>query len=286
MKVKHFLPETNLELIVLTGIFFFILSLGYLTVNLGFNLNLFSQAQTPWQQQGTFEFARSIKTVSELPTGKSMPGDAAVYCISDEDPTGCGEGSGFHIPKGSSGATGKCGTVISQAQKIIGALDSDEAGLISLINADISDCNYKITKEGQNYLSTYLVVDAFNLAGFKELSKENPDHVLGSNLLKWWQSQPKGYKYIQYTPGALSDYATGQSDLTGCAIFLEFPSGVHTGIVNSLQMVNANGDGVLSFLQSNAHYLIERIDVVGWKFKNSTLDAKKWNSIVGFGCRQ
>jgi hypothetical protein len=137
------------------------------------------------------------------------------------------------------------------------------------------------------YLSTFLVIDTFNLAGYHELSKTNPDNIVGDRLLAWWQSADavaKGYTFIPYTPTVLAEHANGSKNLTGCVVFLKVPGGIFPGIFNVLELVDSNGNGVLSILQSGARYYVDRFEVVGWDIKNTPLHQTSQSGIARFGC--
>lgn len=286
MSNKFFRHESNVELIVLSSLFFLVLSIGYVTTSIGFSLSQMTKAQTPWQTQDSIEFVPGLKVVGELPVGGSVSPTDSSYCLDDEDRDGCAKKTAFHIPKGTTGKAGSCGTVISQAHLIAPSLQRSKSGLLDSLNYAVKDCNYTTGTYGENYLPNYFIIDAYNLAGFHELSKEKTVHVNGLNLLNWWKSQPKGYKFIPYTTNSIYQYGYGQVDLTGCVIFINQPSGVHTGLINSFQLVNQNGDGVLSILQAGVKYYIERFEVIGWRIKNLTLNSKEPNIIAGFGCKE
>lgn len=281
-----------------------VLTIGLITTSVGLTLSNLTRAATdgyvPTQKQGTFDFTKITPTQAPaatsspqppqppgpLPTGGPVPPNAPVYCIDDEDPDGCDDQTAFHVPKGVGGVPGSCGTVIEQAHKLVNSLPQVLKGMRDSLNPAVSNCGYSSGTYSSGYISTFFVIDAYNLAGLKELSKTNPSHVTGTGLLNWWQSQPAGYKFIPYSPTAIQQHATGQQDLTGCVMFLNLSSGVHVGIVNVLQQVNQNGDGVISILQSGARYFLDRFEVVGWDIKNTPLHQTQLSSVAGFGCRQ
>lgn len=227
-------------------------------------------------------------TPAPLPTGGAVPPTAGVYCIDDEDPEGCDDQTAFHVPKGSGGVPGSCGTVIEQAHKLVNSLPQGLKDFRDSLNPAVQNSCHNSGTYSSGYISTFFVIDAYNLAGFKDLSKTNPTHVSGSSLLNWWKSQTAstGYSFIPYSPSVIQQHAAGQKDLTGCVTFLNLNSGVHVGIFNVLQLVNSNGDGVMSILQSGARYYIDRFEVVGWDVKNTPLHQTQLSSIAGFGCHQ
>jgi hypothetical protein len=300
---KNFRTHNSIsELVMLVVFGIQVLTIGLITTSVGFSLETLTRAQTDWyeptQKQGTFDFTTitptqppappQSPTPGPLPTGGAVPPDGPVYCIDDEDPDGCDDQTAFHVPKGVGGVSGSCGTVIEQAHRLVNSLPQaiKVSGTRDSLNPAISNCGYSSGAYSSGYISTFFVIDAYNLAGLKELSKTNPSHVTGIGLLSWWQSQPAGYKFIPYSPTAIQQHATGQQNLTGCVMFLNLSSGVHVGIVNVLQQVNSNGDGVISILQSGARYFLDRFEVVGWDIKNTPLHQTQLSSVAGFGCRQ
>lgn len=297
---------SSLEILLTLALAAVVVIVGYLTTVVGFSLQKFTQAQSNWyaptQKQGTFDFTSVTPTAPATPTvplvspppqppgplpiGGAVPPDAPVYCIDDEDPDGCDDQTAFHVPKGVGGAAGSCGTIIEQAHKLVNSLPHFLKGMRDSLNPAISNCGYSTGTYSSGYISTFFVIDSYKLAGFTQLSKTDPTHVRGSDLLGWWQSQPTGYKFIPYSPSVIQQYGRGQQNLTGCVMFLNLSSGVHVGIVNVLQLVNQNGDGVISILQSGARYFLDRFEVVGWDIKNTPLHQTQLSSVAGFGCRQ
>ena len=207
---------------------------------------------------------------------------AGYYCIDDEDPDMCDDNSSHLVPKGSGGVTGTCGTVIEQTHKLVDALPQVMKGQRDSLSKTILNCGYS-TGPASNYVSTHLVIDAYNLAGFNELSKNNPTHVSPSGLFSWWQSTP-GYTFIPYSPSVIQAFAYGQINLTGCVMFLRTSSSYHIGIVNFLELYTNGGDGVLSILQSGTRMWIDRFPVAGWNVLNDSTNMTYTQGVVGFGC--
>ena len=305
MNNNNYTNYSILELVFILAFAAVVISIGLITTSVGFSLANLSRASSDWflptQKQGTFDFTTVTPTQppvptqppqapaasGPLPTGGPVSPDAPVYCIDDEDPDGCDDNTAFHVPKGVGGPAGTCGTVMEQAHKLVNSLPQFLKGMRNSLNSAVtSSCASTGPYSRPDYISTFFVIDAYNLAGFSDLSKSNPSHVSGANLLSWWQSQPAGYKFIPYSPAVIEQHASGQQNLTGCVMFLNLSSGVHVGIVNVLQLVNTNGDGVLSILQSGARFFIDRFEVVGWDIKNTPLHQTQLSSVAGFGCRQ
>ena len=207
------------------------------------------------------------------------------YCIDDVDPDMCDDNSSYLVPKGVGGVLGSCGRVIDQAHKLVAALPQYMKGLRDKLERTISTCGYS-TGPQDNYVSTMLVIDAYNLAGLKDLSKNNPNHVSPSGLFSWWQSQTGGYIFIPYTPQVVQEYGQGERDLTGCVMFLKTSASYHIGIVNKLEVYNSGGDGVMSILQSGTQMYIDRFPVVAWSIKNTSTNQTTTDGVVGFGCQK
>lgn len=205
------------------------------------------------------------------------------YCIDDEDPDLCDDDDSHLVPKGAGGIAGSCGTVIANAHNLVEALPQIDKGTRDSLSKTVSS-SCASTGPTTNYVSTHFVIDAYNLAGFFELSKTDPNHVSPTGLLNWWQSKPAGYEYIPYTPTVVEQYAAGQKNLTGCVMFLKTSSSYHIGIVNFLELYNSNGDGVISILQSGTSMYIDRFPVAGWNISNDSTNQTYTSGVTGFGC--
>lgn len=205
------------------------------------------------------------------------------YCIDDEDPDMCDDNSSHLVPKGSGGVDGACGTVIENTHHLVDALPQVMKGLRDSLSKTVST-NCASTGPASGYVSTHLVIDAYNLAGFPELSKNDPNHVSPSGLFNFWQSPPSGYEFVPYTPEVVQQFGSGQKDLTGCVMFLQTSSSYHIGIVNFLEQYSSNGDGVISILQSGTRMWVDRFPVVGWNIQNSSTNQTTTSGVAGFGC--
>jgi len=229
----------------------------------------------------------NVPPIGLITGGPVNPSDP-VYCIDDEDPDSCDDNTAFHVPKGTGGVPGSCGTVVEQGHKIVNSLPHFDKGIRDSVNPSITNCNYSTGTYSSGYISTFLVIDAYNLAGHKELSKSNPSHVRGSDLLAWWNSPEAaaaGYTYIPYSASAIQNHAAGTQNLTGCTVFLNLSSGVHVGIFNVLEVTSsANGQGVLSILQSGVRFYIDRFLVDNWNILNTPQHQTQLSSVSGFGC--
>lgn len=271
--------------------------------------DLFAQAEyfDPAQQQGTF----SLETPTPLPTNTPQPPtptsapttappnagvthsviitggpqgpDSPYYCIDDEDPEPCDDNTSFLVRKGSGGIAGSCGTVIEWAQKIAAALPQADKQMRDKLLTNVSNpCHFTGTY-ASGYISTFFVIDSYNLAGFKDLSKSNPAHIRGTDLLAWWKNKPTGYAYTDYESDPAGHQAIMKRDLTGTVMFLKLPSGnVHVGVVNSVDL-DAHGHGIIAILQSGTRYWLDRFEVVNYNIMNTPLHQTQISGVAGFG---
>lgn len=252
------------------------------------NLQLGTFTPAPTGPITTIPTQKIIPTIpkSETPIPVTTPKiggpNGQDYCIDDVDPDMCDDNTSHLVPKGVGGISGPCGTVIEQTHKLVAALPQYMKGLRDKLERQVSNCGYS-TGPATGYVSTHLVIDAYNLAGFKDLSKNNASHVSPSGLFNWWV-QATGYQYIPYSPQVVKEFGLGQRDLTGCVMFLKTSSSYHIGIVNKLEVYNSNGDGVISILQSGTLMYVDRFPVTGWSIRNTSTNQTITNGVTGFGC--
>lgn len=213
---------------------------------------------------------------------------AGYYCIDDVDPDECDDDTSHLVPYGRGGVSGTCGKIIEQTHALVASLPRyppDGKGIRNSLNPAVSNsCHSTGPFAAPDYISTYLVIDSFNLAGFTELDKGNTSHISPSGLFSFFQSPPAGYVYIPYSPTVIQEYGTGTRDLTGCVMFLGTGSGYHIGIVNILELYTPGGDGVLSILQSGTNMWVDRFPVTGWNVSGDSTNQTTTSGVVGFGC--
>ncbi len=226
-----------------------------------------------------------------LPPGSSIPlttpaiggpqPPSNYYCIDDVDPDMCDDNSSHLVPKGAGGVRGTCGSVIENTHRLVPVLPQYMKGLRDHLTTSVStSCGSAGPASG--YVSTHLVIDAFNLSGFAELSKTS--HTSPTAMFSFFQSAPAGYTFIPYSIDVIQKYGNGQQDLTGCVMFLSAGSSYHIGIVNVLELYTSGGDGVLSILQSGTSMYIDRFPVSGWSVSVNSTNQTRTNGVVGFGC--
>lgn len=218
------------------------------------------------------------------PPGVFVPcqdrGPDKCYCIDDSGKFSdgtlkpgnepCDDASLIDVAKGDGGVTGPCGTVISWDQQIMESLQQG-TGSWNHMSGTFSGCGYTAVPS-TSYLSTFNVIDAYNLAGLHELSQAA--HTSGVDMLSWWRSAPAaaaGYYFIDYN-GSIRTIIGGI--MPGQSVFL----GTHVGIVNSVE-VDANGNGWISMLHTNTPYWLGVLVVANWQLVNTPSNY----TLVGFG---
>ena len=169
------------------------------------------------------------------------------------------------------------GNIVNWANQIIQNLQQGAGGSYNILNTSFTNGTYTAAPSS-NYWCTYLVVDAYNLAGFSGMNRGAQGAVV--NMVSYFQNN---YTFLDYMNG---NHQTVLSSLQpGYVIFWEQTPGVytgneHAGIVYS-SSINSNGDGVITTYESNASVTSRTITVSNWNIFNpmSTM------SIVGFGGR-
>ena len=176
--------------------------------------------------------------------------------------------------------SGECGTVVSKAQLLNDTLQIGSAnGLWSNQTKTQSSCGFTSKKwsgsdDATKYWCTYLIVDAYNLAGFKGLSVG--EHAAVVTMRSWWKSA-SGYIHVENN----NDQATITAIGPGYAIFMETEAGVFTGKehVNFIKTiaVDDRGNGAITTLDSNAKVKGRTYTITGWKVTGTSYPVR------GFG---
>ncbi len=127
---------------------------------------------------------------------------------------------------------------------------------------------------GNLFWCTYLIIDAYNLAGFAGLTR-NP-HAGVIAMRKWWKTAP-GYIHLDYE----ADKQITANAKPSYAMFWESKSGEHTsfehvGIIEEIE-VDENGNGYIKTLESNSSAKSREI-----QFRNWNIPAKPY-PVRGFG---
>jgi len=141
-------------------------------------------------------------------------------------------------------------------------LQQGSNGLWSDMNYAVLNCDYAVPPTSP-YLSSYNIIDSYNLAGFKELSRTNYARV--EDLQNWWkssQAQAAGYRFYSYSTGSLQTLIPFLS--SGYVVFLRS----HAGILNSIEL-DSRGNGWISILHSNTTYWLGVIIVANWNIVNT-----------------
>ena len=148
------------------------------------------------------------------------------------------------------------------------------------------------------YWCTYLVADAFNLAGISGLSRSA--HATVKNMQQFFITT-SGYKYISYSVRFINYFAspptyqptsiierkmTLSNVIPGCATFFQEEPGVHVPYGNHVAIlrsksIDANYNGFIETYDSNNTNIVVRYPVYEGNVQN-TLFVE--DSLRGFGC--
>ncbi len=171
------------------------------------------------------------------------------------------------------GVSGSCGSVVGWAQQIAASLVIGGGGPLSgdgydnrtqSFTSPCASASPRSSWAGQ-YWCTYLVVDAYQLAGIQGLSVGADGGVAEMHRHFGFIS---GYFTLDGTP----NQATLSKVKPGYAIFFRDDS--HVGLVKSI-VVDGNGNGTLESYESNSSATSHKWPIAGWQVKNV--------SINGFG---
>ena len=259
-----------------------------------FVINHRVNAQTPTPDKsiklGTFEIltATPIPTVPQsfptipqsnptfvttpIPTvaGAGPLASGKQYCTDEEPGTvhieSCDDSTRCEIAHGAGGPSSSCGTVIGWEHKIIEFL----LGSTSLYDNKLSDnlsspiqSSCHTAASYSPYISTFNVIDSYNLAGFHEFSRGT-----ATALDNAWKT----------TAGYTT--STASNGLTPGDVVL-FSNPPHVGIVNTVE-VDARGNGDIWFLHTGATYYLGKLMVANWQVVASSTG----DNSVTFGSNQ
>lgn len=183
-------------------------------------------------------------------------------------PAGC-KTSGNTPNNLSGGVTGPCGSVIEWAQKTADSLVVGGGGYKSGDGYDnrtqdfTSPCGSSLPRsewDGQ-YWCTYLVIDAYTLAGIGGVSNDKGDAGVPA-MHAHWDSLP-GFYTLDYGGGPNQD--TIQKVRPGFAIF--FGDNDHVGLVKSITY-DEHGNGTLETYESNSSAPSHKWPISEWKVIN------------------
>ncbi len=129
---------------------------------------------------------------------------------------------------------------------------------------------------GDIYWCTYLIIDAYRLAGVLGLSKSSHGGV--SNMENYFRGGTGNLRYVDYenNPQRLSAVKAGDVMFIYNTPHAPPPDG-HVALVTSIN-VDSKGDGFVSLVQSNSSIKETTYPVVGWQVKHPT-----GRKIVAFG---
>lgn len=187
------------------------------------------------------------------------------YCV-DEAPgkvtiESCDDCTRCDIAHGAGGPYGTCGTVISWEHNIIEFLlgstnNTYNNSLSNNLSAPIQSLCHTAASISP-YISTFNVIDAYNLAGLNGFSRST--HAAAQALETAWKSAiGNGFTIL---PGSAHVVTPGD------VIFFNNPP--HVAIVNTIE-VDAHGNGDIWFLHTGTTYYLGKLIVAIWHIAASS----------------
>lgn len=208
-------------------------------------------------QTAFFQPVGSLPTVQPPSQIDSPPSQGKQYCVDEAPGTveieSCDDATRCDVAHGGGGPSGTCGTVIGWEHTIIdillGSTNSKYNNRLSdnLSQAIQSSCY--TAGPYSPYISTFNVIDSYNLAGFHEFSRGS--HATATALVNAWKNTA-GYTV-----------STSANGLTPGDVVL-FASPPHVGIVNTVE-IDTRGNGDIWFLHTGAAYYLGKLMVANWQ---------------------
>lgn len=285
MSQKKYTYNSTLELVFILTLGALVSTIGLATASVGFSLAKLTKAQSEWyaptQKQGTFDFTQVTPIPTQPPGTTPPPGvtpppppsdnpppASKQYCVDEAPKTvlieSCDDPTRCDIAHGAGGPSGDCGQVIGWEHTIIEFLlvatgkYKDSYALSKDLSSPIQS-NCYTAEPWSNYISTFNVIDSYNLAGFNEFNRGA--HADATALESSWKSN------LNYTT---SPNANGLTP--GDVVFFSNPP--HVGIVNTVE-IDARGNGEIWFLHTGATYYLGKLIVFNWVVvESSTGDSK------------
>lgn len=182
------------------------------------------------------------------------------------------------------GGGGLLGDVLSWAVQITSKLTRGGDGYLNKIAEAITNNGYSsATCPGNCYANTYwctyLIVDSYNLAGHKGLTRGA--HAAVVTMRKWWYTEgiKNGYIYIDYP----ADNQSITQVKPGYAIFMETTAGVHTGgeHVNMVKSISLDerGNGEIVTYDSNSSSISHTITIRNYVTSNTPYPIRGFGGI-------
>ena len=134
------------------------------------------------------------------------------------------------------------------------------------------------SSEANQYWCTFLVIDAFNLAGHSGLSR-TAGHGAVVGMARFWSNTPTGYVFVDY----LNDNRRIADVQPGYAVFwvtdrsLNHTGSEHTALVIEIT-TDSRGNGRLTTIDSNSYNKSNTYVISDWKIVN-----QPYNYTYGFG---
>lgn len=167
--------------------------------------------------------------------------------------------------------------------KIVNSLKPGLWGYLNNLSVAITNNTYSTgawagTNEGNLYWCTYSIVDSFNLAGTKGLSKAG--HAAVVTMRSFWKSSPPGYRYVDYQGSSQELNALAP----GYAIFLEripgvFTGGEHVAMIKTVS-IDTRGNGFIETQDSNSSTRTHKYPVSGWSIMSTPYPVRGFGGLL------
>lgn len=286
---KLIFPSLLLVILLLADIFL----LAYILAVSGFSVPKLARALSsdwylPTQKQGSFDFITATpgptatpKTEmaadnpnTPIPQTDAPPPATKQYCVDEAPGTvtieSCDDRTRCDIAHGAGGPQGSCGTVMGWEHTIIEFL----LGSTGIYNNRLSDNLSSAIQSScytaapyAPYISTFNVIDSYNLAGFHEFSRGS--HADATALANAWKGT------ASYTTSTTANGLT-----PGDGVLFSNPP--HAAVVNTVEVDKTRGNGEIWFLHTGATYYLGKLIIANWQVVASSTG----DNSVTFGSHQ
>lgn len=188
--------------------------------------------------------------------------------LSPNPPPECG------TPNSGDGASGSCGTVVAKGKLIADNLSVGESGYDKLGKAGEDPSKYKSCgytarhsiKGFIHYWCTFLITDAYKLAGIKNVTTNG----FVVDMHSWWM-KASGFKYVEYDKTSDKKQAVLQIG-PGYAMFMENvylgdKQHAHVGMVAEVKVNKSTGNGTITTHEANSSKPHKTYQVAKWQIQ-------------------
>ncbi|OGG00672.1 hypothetical protein A2153_05850 [Candidatus Gottesmanbacteria bacterium RBG_16_38_7b] len=207
-------------------------------------------------QSSFYQPVGDLPTITPPVQIDSPPPQGKQYCVDEAPGTveveSCDDSTRCDVAHGAGGPSGTCGTVIGWEHTIIefllGSTGKYNNRLSDNLSQAIQSSCYTALPYSP-YISTFNVIDSYNLAGFHEFSRGS--QAAAAALVDAWRAT-SGY--------TVSSSANGLT--SGDAVLFGNPA--HVALVNTVE-IDSRGNGDIWFLHTGATYYLGKLIVANWQ---------------------